>query len=145
MAFEYDIIRAARLVPAIGAIPNRPRLCIATVSGSEAQWLRLHLWGEPRRRTPARTLVRVHRRSHGLTSPCDHWAAHYARCHREQLDVVHLPFIHYNTIGRGNKTLVNGPIARKRAIGLATISLIYGLITSLITRRSQKTFRTARA
>jgi phenylpropionate dioxygenase-like ring-hydroxylating dioxygenase large terminal subunit len=23
--------------------------------------------------------------------------------------VAHLPFVHYNTIGRGNKTLVNGP------------------------------------
>jgi phenylpropionate dioxygenase-like ring-hydroxylating dioxygenase large terminal subunit len=28
---------------------------------------------------------------------------------------VHLPFIHYNTIGRGNKTLVNGPIAREES------------------------------
>jgi phenylpropionate dioxygenase-like ring-hydroxylating dioxygenase large terminal subunit len=24
--------------------------------------------------------------------------------------VVHLPFVHYNTIGRGNKTLVDGPL-----------------------------------
>ncbi len=41
----------------------------------------------------------------------DHWANHYARAIENQLDVVHLPFIHHNTIGRGNKTLVNGPIA----------------------------------
>ncbi len=27
-----------------------------------------------------------------------------------QLDVVHLPFVHYNTIGRGNKTVVDGPV-----------------------------------
>ena len=27
-----------------------------------------------------------------------------------QLDVVHLPFIHRNTIGRGNRTLVDGPV-----------------------------------
>lgn len=39
----------------------------------------------------------------------DHWNAHYSRCIENQLDVVHLPFVHYNTIGRGNKTLVNGP------------------------------------
>jgi phenylpropionate dioxygenase-like ring-hydroxylating dioxygenase large terminal subunit len=26
-----------------------------------------------------------------------------------QLDVVHLPFVHHNTIGRGGKTLVEGP------------------------------------
>ena len=31
------------------------------------------------------------------------------RCIENQLDVVHLPFVHYNTIGRGNRTVVNGP------------------------------------
>lgn len=39
----------------------------------------------------------------------DHWQAHYSRCIENQLDVVHLPFVHRTTIGRGNKTLVNGP------------------------------------
>jgi phenylpropionate dioxygenase-like ring-hydroxylating dioxygenase large terminal subunit len=40
---------------------------------------------------------------------------HYARAIENQLDVVHLPFIHHNTIGRGNRTLVNGPIAREES------------------------------
>lgn len=39
----------------------------------------------------------------------DHWDAYYSRCIENQLDVVHLPFVHATTIGRGNKTLVNGP------------------------------------
>jgi phenylpropionate dioxygenase-like ring-hydroxylating dioxygenase large terminal subunit len=39
----------------------------------------------------------------------DHWNSHYSRCIENQLDVIHLPFVHHNTIGRGNKTLVNGP------------------------------------
>jgi len=39
----------------------------------------------------------------------DYWNSHYSRCIENQLDVVHLPFVHHNTIGRGNKTLVNGP------------------------------------
>lgn len=39
----------------------------------------------------------------------DCWNAHYSRCIENQLDVVHVPFVHYNTIGRGHKTLVNGP------------------------------------
>ena len=39
----------------------------------------------------------------------DHWNSHYSRCIENQLDVVHLPFVHKSTIGRGNKTLVNGP------------------------------------
>ncbi len=39
----------------------------------------------------------------------DHWNSHYSRSIENQLDVVHLPFVHHNTIGRGNRTLVNGP------------------------------------
>jgi len=38
------------------------------------------------------------------------WPVHYSRAIENQLDLVHLPFVHYNTIGRGNKTLVNGPV-----------------------------------
>ena len=39
----------------------------------------------------------------------DHWASHYSRCIENQLDTVHVPIVHYNTIGKGNKTLINGP------------------------------------
>lgn len=39
----------------------------------------------------------------------DNWNAFYSRCIENQLDVIHLPFVHHNTIGRGNKTIVNGP------------------------------------
>ncbi len=40
----------------------------------------------------------------------DLWGVHYSRAIENQLDVVHLPFVHKSTIGRGNKTLVNGPV-----------------------------------
>lgn len=39
----------------------------------------------------------------------DTWDTHYSRAIENQLDVVHLPFVHHNTIGRGNRTLVHGP------------------------------------
>ncbi len=39
----------------------------------------------------------------------DPWSTHYSRVIENQLDVIHLPFVHHNTIGRGNRTLVNGP------------------------------------
>ncbi len=38
------------------------------------------------------------------------WPVHYTRAVENQLDVVHLPFVHTNSIGRGNRTLVNGPV-----------------------------------
>ena len=39
----------------------------------------------------------------------DLWHTHYSRCIENQLDVQHLAFVHHNTIGRGNKTISNGP------------------------------------
>ena len=42
----------------------------------------------------------------------DHWTVHYSRAIENQLDVVHLPFVHKTTVGRGNRVLVNGPLVR---------------------------------
>lgn len=39
----------------------------------------------------------------------DHWKVQYSRVIENQLDVSHLAFVHRTTIGRGNRTLVNGP------------------------------------
>ncbi|WKY47402.1 aromatic ring-hydroxylating dioxygenase subunit alpha [Eubacteriaceae bacterium ES3] len=50
----------------------------------------------------------------------DHWNTHYSRSIENQLDVIHLPFVHHNTIGRGNKTLVNGPKVEFVPGGLVT-------------------------
>ncbi len=41
------------------------------------------------------------------------WPVHYSRAIENQLDVVHLPFVHYNTIGRGHRTLVHGPLVEE--------------------------------
>ena len=40
----------------------------------------------------------------------DHWNAHYSRVIENQLDAAHLPFVHNNTIGRGNRTIVDRPL-----------------------------------
>lgn len=40
------------------------------------------------------------------------WNVHYSRAIENQLDVVHLPFVHASTIGRGGKSLVNGPVVK---------------------------------
>ncbi|SDB66267.1 Phenylpropionate dioxygenase, large terminal subunit [Butyrivibrio sp. INlla16] len=39
----------------------------------------------------------------------DMWNVDYSRVIENQLDVSHLAFVHHNTIGRGNKSLCNGP------------------------------------
>ncbi|MBI9048859.1 MAG: aromatic ring-hydroxylating dioxygenase subunit alpha [Anaerolineaceae bacterium] len=38
------------------------------------------------------------------------WDIHYSRMAENQLDVMHLPFVHATTIGRSGKTVVDGPI-----------------------------------
>ena len=40
------------------------------------------------------------------------WPVHYSRMVENQLDVMHLPYVHHNTIGRGMKTVVDGPKIR---------------------------------
>jgi phenylpropionate dioxygenase-like ring-hydroxylating dioxygenase large terminal subunit len=37
------------------------------------------------------------------------WDTHYSRAIENQLDAVHVPFVHHNTIGRGMRTVVDGP------------------------------------
>lgn len=39
----------------------------------------------------------------------DPWPVHYSRCIENQLDAPHLPFVHRTTIGRGNRTVIDGP------------------------------------
>ena len=53
----------------------------------------------------------------------DHWNVHYSRVIENQLDVVHVPFIHRTTIGRGNKTLINGPVTTVDSDNTITIKV----------------------
>ncbi|MFW9823315.1 MAG: Rieske 2Fe-2S domain-containing protein [Candidatus Thorarchaeota archaeon] len=41
------------------------------------------------------------------------WPVHYTRAIENQLDSMHLPFVHYNTIGRGHRTIVHGPLVEE--------------------------------
>lgn len=40
------------------------------------------------------------------------WPVHYSRAIENQLDVVHLPYVHKTTIGKNMGTLVNGPVVK---------------------------------
>lgn len=40
------------------------------------------------------------------------WNVHYSRAIENQLDPMHVPFVHHNTIGRAHKTIVDGPIVK---------------------------------
>jgi phenylpropionate dioxygenase-like ring-hydroxylating dioxygenase large terminal subunit len=113
--FRYDASGRGVLIPANGTgaeVPERFHVHAYPVYEAHG-WLWIW-WGE---RPPARIPApRYFEDLEGLqwASAVDPWDAHYSRVIENQLDVVHLPFVHYNTIGRGNRTLVNGPVVEWR-------------------------------
>ena len=109
--FEYDTGGRVRKIPASGkdaSVPERFRVHSYTAH-EEHGWVWIW-WGDdpPQDLQPPRFFQDIDDRFVYATS-ADPWNAHYSRVIENQLDVVHLPFVHYNTIGRGCRTLVEGP------------------------------------
>ncbi len=109
--FEFDPAGKCVLIPANGRngiIPNAIRL--NTYPTYEAHGLIWLWWGSPapEELTEPEFFDNLDD-SFYYGSAHDPWEAHYSRVIENQLDVVHLPFIHARTIGRGNRTLVDGP------------------------------------
>ncbi|MBN1371348.1 MAG: aromatic ring-hydroxylating dioxygenase subunit alpha [Anaerolineaceae bacterium] len=110
--FEFDSSGKCVLVPANGrngVIPAAMK--VKTYPTYEAHGLIWLWWGET---PPAELSTPQFFDNLGDTfqygSARDPWDAHYSRVIENQLDVVHLPFIHSRTIGRGNRTIVDGPV-----------------------------------
>ncbi len=108
---RYDALGNCRFVPSMGsaAQPDKGRFQLKHHTVREAYGI-IYLWygeGEPSETLPFFTEELGERDVYSEFA--DTWDAFYSRCIENQLDVVHLPFVHASTIGRGNKTLVNGP------------------------------------
>jgi phenylpropionate dioxygenase-like ring-hydroxylating dioxygenase large terminal subunit len=67
-------------------------------------------WGEPREVYPPLPFFEDIDKKFSYKTHIEIWPVHYSRAIENQLDVVHLPYVHSNTIGRGNQTLVHGPL-----------------------------------
>lgn len=110
--FEFDPTGKCVLVPANGrngVIPQALRL--NTYPAHEAHGYIWIWWGSqpPDGLQPPQFFDNLDE-TFTYSSAQDPWEAHYSRVIENQLDVVHLPFIHRHTIGRGNRTLVDGPV-----------------------------------
>jgi phenylpropionate dioxygenase-like ring-hydroxylating dioxygenase large terminal subunit len=110
--FEFDGSGKCVLIPANGRngiVPNAMRLDIyPTYEAHGLIWL---WWGsQPSEELPAPEFFGNLDDSFYYGSAHDPWDAHYSRVIENQLDVVHLPFIHRSTIGRGGRTLIDGPL-----------------------------------
>ncbi|MHB8135395.1 MAG: Rieske 2Fe-2S domain-containing protein [Anaerolineaceae bacterium] len=110
--FEFDESGKCVLVPANGqngVIPNALRL--KTYPTYEAHGFIWIWWGfSAPADLPIPEFFTNLDDTYIYSSARDPWKAHYSRVIENQLDVVHLPFIHHNTIGRGNRTVVDGPV-----------------------------------
>lgn len=112
--FEYDSQGQCQYLPAYGKNGKIPKAlktrCYPTHEAQGFIWI---WWGEnpTENLTPPKFFDSISN-DFSYISFTDHWRAHYSRMAENQLDVSHLPFIHYNTIGRGGKTVVDGPYVR---------------------------------
>jgi len=109
--FEYDPSGQITVIPANGKNIPVPKAFKAqaypTYEAHDFIWI---WWGKnpPSDLQPPRFFEDIDDRL-SFREVLDPWNAHYSRVIENQLDAVHVPFIHHNTIGRGNKTLVDGP------------------------------------
>ena len=111
--FEYDATGQCTLVPANGKTAPAPKALKARAyPARDAHGFIWIWWGEPRPELPPIRYFDSIDDTFSHYTVRDHWATHYSRAIENQLDVVHLPFIHHNTIGRGNRRLVDGPLVR---------------------------------
>lgn len=110
--FEFEPSGKCALIPAngrSGVIPNAMRL--NTYPTYEAHGFIWIWWGKtPHDGLTAPEFFENLDDSFIYGSARDPWDAHYSRVIENQLDVVHLPFIHRRTIGRGGRTVVDGPV-----------------------------------
>lgn len=109
---QFDASGTCALVPALGRATTEDlrRFAMPSISVREKNGI-VYLWnGEAGKETADLPFFdRFVDETYACSEMADEWNAHYSRCIENQIDVVHLPFVHHNTIGRGNRTIVNGP------------------------------------
>ena len=107
--FEYDSDGACQLIPANGRVAHVPKVFQCAVYPSQEAYGLIWVWyGAPRAEYPPLPWFPDLEGFEYASIRAD-WDADMTRAVEGLLDVSHLPFVHRRTIGRGAKTLVNGP------------------------------------
>lgn len=110
--FRYDSSGKVTLIPANGKAAEIPeRFKVNGFKVTEAFGLVWLWYGNPNALDiPEIPFFEDLREGYYYKTFCETWNVHYTRAIENQLDVVHLPFVHSTTIGKGGKTVVNGPV-----------------------------------
>ena len=110
---EFDATGRCTYIPAYGRNNPVPKVFqaiaypVREVYGFIWMW-----WGEPCAELPEIRFFDSLNEAFLHDTFTDNWPIHYARVIENQLDAIHLPFVHYNTIGRGDRRLVDGPYSQ---------------------------------
>ncbi|MGB4661047.1 MAG: aromatic ring-hydroxylating dioxygenase subunit alpha [Mobilitalea sp.] len=111
--FQYDSTGKVVVIPANGknkAVPDNYK--VNSYLAKEAYGFIWVWFGSREEEIPEIPFFEELKQGYSYGTFCENWGVHYTRAIENQLDVVHLPFVHNTTIGRGNKTLVNGPVVK---------------------------------
>lgn len=107
---EYDSTGRCVFIPANGKSATVPEnFKVKSYPAEDAYGFIWIWWGKDREKLPPIRFFEDLKKGFTYAQFDDHWTVHYSRAVENQLDVSHLPFVHHNTIGRGNRTVVNGP------------------------------------
>jgi len=111
--FHYDSTGKVTLIPANGKNSEVPQRYCVNYYRVEEKYGIIWLWyGDTKDVLPEIPFFKELRSGFSYGGFSEMWPVHYTRAIENQLDVVHLPFVHTSSIGRGNKTVVNGPVVK---------------------------------
>jgi phenylpropionate dioxygenase-like ring-hydroxylating dioxygenase large terminal subunit len=112
--FEFDPRGTCKLIPANGKKSVPPKIFqVKTYPARERHGYIFIWWGEAREEYPPLPIFEeLENNSFRSADYKESWAVHYSRVIENQLDVFHLPFPHGTTIGRGERTVADGPIVK---------------------------------
>jgi len=109
--FEYDPSGRCVCVPANGLAAKPPNaMHLLTYPVREAHGYIYIWWGEECADYPALPWFDELDDTFTTAELQDHWTVDYSRAIENQLDVFHLAFVHDTTIGRGRRTIADGPV-----------------------------------
>lgn len=111
--FEYDATGKVTKIPAIGKQGKvSSNFKVQAYHAREAYGFIWVWYGNYNAELPEISFFEELKKDFSYGEFHENWQVHYTRAIENQLDVVHLPFIHKTTIGRGGKMLVNGPVVK---------------------------------
>jgi len=109
--FEYNSEGKVDVIPAYGRSYDVPdRYKVSYYKTFETQGFIYIYFGNPENITLEPSFFADLDDSFTYGTMNEVWPVHYSRAIENQLDVVHLPFVHRTTIGKGEKYVVDGPV-----------------------------------